>query len=1036
MNSIFADNSRKVKVAFFTDRPYFMSESDYGVKSGYAYDYYQMMSNYTGWTYQYVRGSYDNLYKKFLNGEIDIFPAVAKTSENEKLAHFSEQPMGSMICRLYTLKGNNEIIFNRPETFKGISVGITDNNVLYEYFVDFFKSKNINCNIVQYDTYAEKISGFENGEVDAIIDFEALASNKWNSVMMVDSYDYYLAVSKERTDLYKEVEEVLEIIYDREPYYNNVMYYEHYSKEGINKTVSEEEQHWISSNDEFTVGLVSSDAMTAEYGDQNQFIKTVISKMLYELDLSAINPVYVEYSDYDKLLEAVQSGEVDAAYPLNNDRNIAENFGYSVVETLEDTPMDMVTASNLKESEIKTIVVSDMKLFYYCLAHYPDADVTVLDSKKECLDKVADNKADATVMQCHLAGDDVEKISDYNQLIFKDSDSMGCALVVGKNQTALYSLMRRGISSLDFDYINHISKGTSYVDTEYSIEKFIDEYKWVVNAITTVFLLLVLILAYLISLRRRNVKKYKELAIYQCALYSQAVGYYQCNLTKDIMTTPYMKMIDGEPVDIIDYIPFVKDTSFSSLMDYIASHYVIMDANKFREFMNPEKLIRCYEEGDFKPEFSCWITVPAEGEKVFQRYIHFLSKNKAGEVTATCIVYDNSEHESELEKQRIKAESANIAKSTFLFNMTHDVRTPMNAIIGYTNMAEKNVGNDEKITECIKKIQHSSRQLLLILDDALDMSRVESGTIIVNEELVNIKENISRAKDVIIKNGEMNGVDVTFHIGNMDDYEIHVDSMLLNKILFNVVDNAIKYSKPGGKVKITISQKKLDKKDFARYNFVIQDNGIGMSPEFLGRIYEMFTRENSSTVSGIQGTGVGMAITKKLVDLMDGDIQIDSQKGVGTRVKLQFDFRVSEAKPQPENIEEECDFNGRRILLVEDIEINREIAREILEEQGIIVEEAVDGSVAVDMVSKSYAGYYDLVFMDIQMPVMDGYEATRRIRTLENSELANIPIVALTANALDEDVNDSLDAGMNAHLSKPIDLVEMNKVMCKYILNV
>ena len=698
--------------------------------------------------------------------------------------------------------------------------------------------------------------------------------------------------------------------------------------------------------------------------------------------------------------------------------------------------MDIVTARNLNENDIKKIVVSDMKLYYYCLAHYPDADVVCLDSKKECLDKVAENKADATVMQCHLAGDDVEKMSDYDRLIFKDSDSMGCALVVGKEQTALYSLLRRGISTLDFDYINHISKGTSYVDTDYGFKNFLNDYRWIINITGCVFLLLVLILAYLISLRRRNVKKYKELAIYQCALYSQAVGYYQCNLTKNIMTTPYMKMIDGEPVDIVDYLPFVKDTSFSSLMDYIASHYVIRDANKFREFMNPEKLIECYEEGDFKPEFSCWITVPAEGEKVFQRYIHFLSKNKAGEVIATCIVYDNSEHESELEKQRIKAESANIAKSTFLFNMTHDVRTPMNAIIGYTNMAEKNIGNDEKISDCIKKIKHSSSQLLLILDAALDMSRVESGTIIVNEELVNIKENISRAKEVIIKNGEMQGVEVTFHIGNMDDYEIRVDSMLLNKILFNVVDNAIKYSKPGGKVKITVSQKKLDKKDFARYNFVIQDNGIGMSPEFLGRIYDMFTRENSSTVSGIHGTGVGMAITKKLVDLMDGDIQIDSEKGVGTRVKLQFDFNVSEAKPQSEKAEEEFDFNGKRVLLVEDIEINREIAKEILEEQGIIVEEAVDGKDAVDMVSKSYAGYFDLVFMDIQMPVMDGYEATRQIRALENSELANIPIVALTANVLDEDVHDSLEAGMNAHLSKPINLAEMNKVMCKYILNI
>ena len=554
LNSIYADDSGKVKVAFFTDRPYFMSESDDGVKSGYAYDYYQMMSNYTGWNYEYVYGSYRDLYKKFLDGEIDIFPAVAKTSENERLAHFVEHPMGSMICRLYTMKGNNEIIFNRPETFKGISVGITDNNVLYEYFVDFFKSKNINCNIVQYDTYADKISGFENGDVDAIIDFEALASNKWNSVMMIDSYDYHLAVSKERTDLYKEVEEVLEIVYDREPYYNNVMYYEHYSKEGINKSISDEEQQWLISNDEFTVGLVASESMTAEYGDQNQFIKTVLSKMLYELDLSTLNPIYVEYPDYDELLKA--------AYPLNNDINVAESFGYSIVDTLEDTPMDIVTARNLNENDIKKIVVSDMKLYYYCLAHYPDADVVCLDSKKECLDKVAENKADATVMQCHLAGDDVEKMSDYDRLIFKDSDSMGCALVVGKEQTALYSLLRRGISTLDFDYINHISKGTSYVDTDYGFKNFFNDYRWIINITGCVFLLLVLILAYLISLRRRNVKKYKELAIYQCALYSQAVGYYQCNLTKNIMTTPYMKMIDGEPVDIVDYIPFVKDTSF------------------------------------------------------------------------------------------------------------------------------------------------------------------------------------------------------------------------------------------------------------------------------------------------------------------------------------------------------------------------------------------------------------------------------------------------------------------------------------------
>jgi len=1034
VGTVFADSSKKVKVAFFDDRPYFTSMDEQGKKSGYAYDYLQMLSSYTGWEYEYVYGSYNDLYKEFVNGEIDIFPFISKTPENEQKMLFPKYNMGNVVCRLYTLDSQKDIVYNDYNSGEAITIGVTAQNVLNEGFADALAKEKINYEFVKFNTYDEKMSAFENGEIDAIIDFEALADQSWKSVTMLGSFEYYLAVSDERNDLYDQLNETLRVVYDRSPYYNNIMYYNYYPKESLNKSTSESERKWLENADEIRIGIIDNKklALTND-SDQNRFIKIVIARLLYELNLSTIEPVYIEYPNYNKLLEALQNGEVDAAYSMYNDKNMAEYYGYSVVETLEETPLDIVTALDKNIDEIKTIAVSDMKLYYFSLINYPNAEIISYSSQNECFDAVLENKVDATIAPCHLTPKG-KVDAKYNNLVFKDTISLNCALVVNKDQTELFSLLSRGVALVDFEYINHISKGTSYSAESYTFSDFLDDYFWIINAVIIIIAVLLMIVLTLSNMRLRNIKKHREATIYQCALYSQAIGYYQCNLTKDLMLSPYMKIIDGEPVDIEDYAPAKSGTSFSSLMDYIASHYIVSRSKEFREFMNPDKLIESFNNGELNPEFSCWVIVPHDGEKLFQRYSYFLSQDKSKDIIATCIVYDMSEHEGELEKQRVKAEIANVAKSTFLFNMTHDVRTPMNAIIGYANMAKKYNNDHDKVQECIDKIQVSSKQLLTLLDDALDMSRVESGNVMINEHPVNFLDCVNRAVAATTANAKAHGITAKFHIGNMEEHNIYVDALHLNKILCNVVDNAIKYSHPGGTIKITISQKKLKEENFARYVFVVEDHGIGMSPEFLGHIYEMFAREESSTISGISGTGVGMAITKKLVDLMGGTIDIESKKGEGTRVKITFDFNIQKIEPViEEKQEEEVSFEGKRVLLVEDIEINREIAKEILEEEGIIVEEAFDGSIALDMVSKSQPGYYALVFMDIQMPVMDGYEATRQIRKLENSKLAEIPIVAMTANVLDEDVQNSLEAGMNAHLAKPIDVVALFETMSKYM---
>ncbi len=1031
--NVSADKSEKVKVGFFTDRPYFMEGSEDGVKSGYAYDYLQTISNYTGWEYEYVFGTHAELMEMFLNNEIDIFPAIPKNEAYEDKMLYTEYPVGSMICRLYTLNTNKDITYGNQQSFNNITIGLTKNNVLYDMFAERLESESINCKLVKFDSYEEKNAEFEKGTVDAVIDFEAMAKDNWMPVKMLGSYDYYLAVSNNRADLIDDVNNALSILYDRSPYYNNLLYYQNYSKDGSIRAVTDEELQWISDNNQMKIGIINKYPTMTNSGRVNAFIKTVISKILEQVSDGKVKPVYIEYNSHQTLLYALDNGEIDVAYPLFDDSNIAEDNGYSVVGSLEKTPMDIITLNHMDFDEIHTIVANDEMSFLFAKVNFPDAEIVCMNSRAECFDAINEKIADAAVMPCHLTLTDFEDVDNFDKLIFTEYKSMGSALAVKKNNTALYSLMDRGVNSIDEEYLIHISTATT-TDEGYDIDDFFYEYYWIINTVLAVVLVLVLVVAVLIWLRKRNKKRHKEATIYQCALYSQAVGYFRCNLSKDNMLTPYMKMIDGEPVDVIDYMPATIDTPFSSLMDYIASHFVVDDPSSFRKFMNPDKFIEGFEEGNFKPEFSCWVTVPTDGRKIFQRFSYFLSKENSGDIVATCILYDNSEHEGELQQQRIKAEAANIAKSTFLFNMSHDVRTPMNAIIGYANMAEKNIGDKEKISDYVNKIQYSSKRLLRLLDDALDMSRAESGKILVKETDFDIHEYIEGIIEKTERKTKKCGLMFSYNIDEISNIKISTDIMHLDKIFFNIIDNAIKYNKDGGNLRIEAFERDSVRLGYKNYEFVVSDTGIGMSNEFLKQVFEMFARENTSTISGIHGTGVGMAITKRLVDLLGGNIYVESKKNVGTTFKISFDFRIhTEYAKIQQNEKQEISFKDKRILLVEDIDLNREIAREILEEEGIIVDEAVDGCVAVNMVKNSEPGYYDLVFMDIQMPIMDGYEATRKIRKLENSALASIPIVAMTANALDEDIQNCLEAGMNEHLPKPIDVVKMFKTISKYI---
>ncbi len=666
---------------------------------------------------------------------------------------------------------------------------------------------------------------------------------------------------------------------------------------------------------------------------------------------------------------------------------------------------------------------------------------------------------------------------------------------------------------------------------------------------------------------------------YRIAITTNAICTYDINLTKDLIEEDIVREVDGRPVSFLKELGLEIPCSASEWFEKRKQFVLEESVKEYCASINVKNLKECFERGQAEVDVEYWRRDFGEENICVRQSFIMTRDNETNDIMVMVVAKDitesvkaQREQTQALQDALMQAQHANRAKSTFLSNMSHDIRTPMNAIIGFTTIAVSHIDNKDQVKDCLQKVLSSSNHLLSLINDILDMSRIESGKVQIKEQECNISELMHNLVNIIqpqVKAKQLELFIDTFEIANED---VMADSLKLNQVFINLLSNAVKYTPAGGSISFRIMQKTTFRHGYGDYVFIVKDNGIGMSKDFVNHIFEPFEREVTATQSGIQGTGLGMAITRNIVEMMNGTISVESELGKGSTFTVEITLKLQDVEKNAEqikeleglralvvdddfhvcdsvskmlkkigmrsewttsgreaayrarlaheegdsyhtyiidwqmpeisgietarkirkvvgkdapiiiltaydwsDIEEEAkaagvtafcakplfmsdlkaalvvanslgdkeeenaaawslvDFEGKRVLLVEDIELNREIAEVILEEAGFEVESAPDGTDAVAMVKQSEENYYDVILMDVQMPIMNGYEATRAIRNLARKDVRTMPIIAMTANALEEDKEAALKNGMNAHLSKPIDMEIFMEVLSKFV---
>ena len=1043
-------SAKVVRVGSFEDTFNYVNEK--GARKGYGYELLETLSGYTGWQFEYVTCDWSDCFEKLKNGEIDIIGGISYTEDRTQEMLFSDEPMGVEKYYLYADLSRADISASDFKTLNGKKIGVlmgTEPEVMLAEWEEKYGLKTEHVNISNNEDVKQKLA---NHEIDCFVSLEESfwAERGISTITRVGESGIYYAINKNRPDIKEELDNAMRALDEAAPFYTADLYKRYFSLDYI-PILTGEEKAWLKEHGAIRMGFLTSDSGVSTFDPATgEFTGVITDYIQFAADCLGNQELEFQLVGYDSKeaeLDALKSGEIDMIFHFDQNPNLAEEYHFACTNTTWTSNLMAVTnKQHFNENNVNRIAVPQNKLSLkkYLAFYYPQWEIVDCDTQEDAARLVKDGQADCFVTGISSENKYSKKYSFYSVPLLNPVKS---CFAVNSGNRSLLSILNKTIKAMPVNML------------------------------------------------------------------AGALAMYKSSARK---------------VTLSD---FIKDNFFKVML--ISSIAVAV---------------------------------------VLLTILMLLQKARKAEAAARKAASDTQELNAKLQVAVEKAETANRAKSTFLSNMSHDIRTPMNAIIGFTTLALSNINDTERVKDYLGKTLASSNHLLSLINDVLDMSRIESGKIHLEEVEVNLSDVLHDLKTIV--SGQIYAKQLELYMDAMDvtDEDVYCDKTRLNQILLNLLSNAIKFTPAGGTVSVRVRQLAGKVRGCGQYEFRIKDNGIGMSQEFAQKIFEPFEQERTSTVSRIQGTGLGMAITKNIVDMMGGTIEVQTAQGKGTEFTVCVPMRAQTEQRPVEKITEleglkalvvdddfntcdsvtkmlvkvgmraewtlsgkeavlrarqalemsdvyhayiidwrlpdmngievtrqirslhddtpiiiltaydwsdieveakaagvtafcskpmfmfdlretlmsalgqkqtdavqgllpdkNADFKGKHILLVEDNELNREIAQEILREYGFLVDSAENGAVAVEKVSTAAPGSYDLVLMDVQMPIMDGYTATRKIRALDDPARAKLPILAMTANAFDEDRRNALESGMNGFLSKPIvidDLVqELRKIL-------
>ena len=914
----YADTEAEVvRVGYYENEIFQEGAGEGEVKSGYAYEYYRKLSEYTGWEYEYVYGDFSDLYRMLTDGEIDLLAGLAWKEDRASVIGYPKAVMGSESYYLVKYDENRDITAD-PSTLNGRRIGVLD-SAMMDVLKRYLDEHRVTAQVVSYPDYTQLFAAFDSHEVDVLAaESDGAYGREHSEVLTVfGTSDYYLCTNIKRPDILAELNSAQTLLAADEPNYLSSLSTKYYSESVTARAFSQAEREWMDTHNSLRVGYLENYlpySDTDPEGNVTGIVRDLMPDIMKSLGIPDTALTFTGYKSYDDMIADMASDKIDAAFPVGGGLYYSEENGIYQSNPVVSVPTELVYQGEFSEETTSGFAVNENNRmqYYYIRTNYPGAEILFFPSVEENLNAVLSGKVKCTTLN-GLRANEILKNRRYKELSFRQSghnDDRCFGVKIGNE--GLLKLLNRGINVLGSDYAQSISYRYTGGLYSYSFWDLLSDH---MSAVGLVLLsVAALIVFFLVRDVRRTKKEVEE-----------------------------------------------KETARQEL-----------------ETKNNEL---------------------AESQKA-------------------------------LSEALVAAEGASRAKTAFLNNMSHDIRTPMNAIVGFTALAASDLDNKEQVRDYLGKISVSSRHLLSLINDVLDMSRIESGKVVIEETEVHLPDVIRDLRTIVQSNVSSKDLKLLIDTADLIHEDIITDRLRLNQVLLNILSNAIKFTPSGGRISFRIIEKASVVDGMADFEFCIRDNGIGMSKEFQKTIFEAFTREKTSTVSGIQGTGLGMAIAKNIVEMMGGTITVESEEGKGSEFRVKLPCKISSISAKSEPLpESRPDFSGKRVLLAEDNELNQVLAEKILTSVGLGIDIACDGTEAVEKVRSAATGYYDIILMDVQMPHMDGYEATRQIRALEDRGKADIPIIAVTANAFDEDRQVALDAGMNGHLAKPYDIPEIMRTL-------